>query len=352
MPSHTGLVADFETPRIATSGAFTIGVKPVPPMPPSELIEKQPPDISAGPSFLSRALTLTVASSAASSSRPLRSQSRITGTTSPSGVSTAMPTWKYCLSTRFSPVASSEALKFGNFFSAATTALIWNTSGETLRSLFSSPSFLRKASISVMSASSCWVTCGIITQLRARLAPEIFLIRDSGLDSTGPNLAKSTCGHGSRLSPVPPPAAAARGAPPCIVAFTNAATSAREIRPLRSLPLSCARSTPSSRANARTPGLACGTLSGSTCELSNGTGGDAVAVAVALVAAVAAAIAAAGAAATPPAGAAPAPSALVGGGLGWRRAAGAGAGARRRQRPLPPPRSTPPPRPRSPSRRP
>ena len=39
-----------------------------------------------------------------------------------------------------------------------------------------------------MSASSNWVTCGIITQLRARLAPEIFLIRDSGLRLDGPEL--------------------------------------------------------------------------------------------------------------------------------------------------------------------
>ena len=36
-----------------------------------------------------------------------------------------------------------------------------------------------------MSASSNCVTCGIITQLRARLAPEIFLMRDSGVVSIG-----------------------------------------------------------------------------------------------------------------------------------------------------------------------
>ncbi len=67
-----------------------------------------------------------------------------------------------------------------------------------------------------MSASSNCVTCGIITQLRARFAPEIFLIRDSGFDSTGPNFAKSTVGHGSRLSAPPPvmPAPAAPAAAP------------------------------------------------------------------------------------------------------------------------------------------
>ena len=34
MPSQTGAIFDRTTPRIATSGALTIGVKAVPPMPP------------------------------------------------------------------------------------------------------------------------------------------------------------------------------------------------------------------------------------------------------------------------------------------------------------------------------
>ena len=69
-----------------------------------------------------------------------------------------------------------------------------------------------------MSASSWWVTCGIITQLRARLGPEIFLIRESGTRSTSPYFAKSTLGHGARFRPgIPAPvavgaAAAAAGA--------------------------------------------------------------------------------------------------------------------------------------------
>ena len=49
-------------------------------------------------------------------------------------------------------------------------------------------SVTRNASRRVMSASSNCVTCGIITQLRARLAPEIFRIRDSGTASIGPEL--------------------------------------------------------------------------------------------------------------------------------------------------------------------
>src|SRR5258706_9850237 len=54
---------------------------------------------------------------------------------------------------------------------------------------------LRKVSSSVMSASSCWVTWGMETQLRCRNPPDSFLMRDSGFASTGPNFAKSTCGH-------------------------------------------------------------------------------------------------------------------------------------------------------------
>ena len=63
-----------------------------------------------------------------------------------------------------------------------------------------------------MSASSNCVTCGIMTQLRARLAPEIFLMRGSGFTSTGPNFAKSTFGQGGRLSPPPAGVAPAPGA--------------------------------------------------------------------------------------------------------------------------------------------
>ena len=56
-----------------------------------------------------------------------------------------------------------------------------------------------------MSASSLWVTCGMRTQLRARFAPEIFRIRDSGTTSTSPYLEKSIDGHGSSSSPLSPP---------------------------------------------------------------------------------------------------------------------------------------------------
>ena len=109
-----------------------------------------------------------------------------------------------------------------------------------------------------MSASSWLVTCGIITQLRCRFAAEIFLIRDSGLTSIGPNFAKSTFGQGNRSKPTPPPAGAAgetrAGADEAPIA--NAATSSFRIRPLVPVPLTRPRSTPSCRASARAPGPA------------------------------------------------------------------------------------------------
>ena len=177
-------------------------------------------------------------------------------------MSAAKPMWKYFFSVRFSPLASSEALKSGNFFSAETLAFIRKASMVSLMPAFSFSLFsaTRSASRSVMSAWSCWVTCGIIAQLRARLAPEIFLMRDSATTSVSPNLLKSTFGHGSRLSPPPAatgaPAAAGAATPPASAPLTYFCTSSLLMRPPRSLPLTWLRSTPSSRANRRTAGLA------------------------------------------------------------------------------------------------
>ena len=119
-------------------------------------------------------------------------------------------------------------------------------------------SCLRQASSSVMSASSLWVTWGIITQLRARFGAEIRWIRERCTRSTGPNFSKSTLGHGSRFSPAPEPlvgtgapAAAGAGAP-----SASRWTSSLVIRPLRPLPVTDFRLTPSSRARRRAEGLA------------------------------------------------------------------------------------------------
>ncbi|CKS71999.1 Uncharacterised protein [Mycobacterium tuberculosis] len=99
-------------------------------------------------------------------------------------------------------------LNSGNFFSAATTALMTKASIVTLTPDFSFSLLVetRKASSSVMSASSLLVTCGIITQLRCRLAPLSFLMRERSLRSTVPNLVKSTFGHGMRPRAAPSPA--------------------------------------------------------------------------------------------------------------------------------------------------
>ena len=147
------------------------------------------------------------------------------------------------------------------FFSAATLALIRNASMVTLPALpaaialaFSSLSATRSASSSVMSASSCWVTCGIIAQLRARLAPEIFWMRDSGLldraelgeIDLGPrNEVQSAAGTGrGRGPPAMPPESAA---------LTNFCTSSLPMRPPRWLPATCARGRRRVRARTTAP---------------------------------------------------------------------------------------------------
>src|SRR5256885_5799507 len=97
-------------------------------------------------------------------------------------------------------------------------------------------------------------------QLRDRLAPLIFLMRDRSLRSTGPNLAKSTLGQGSRSRPAPPPepplGAVAAWALVCTVpAMTDlvkAWMSSAVMRPLLPEPLTSSSGTPSSRANLRT----------------------------------------------------------------------------------------------------
>src|ERR1700682_5814034 len=113
-----------------------------------------------------------------------------------------------------------------------------------------------------------------MTQLRCRFAPAIFLIRDSGFTSMGPNLAKSTFGHGNRPSAAPPvddaaaPVEAADA--PLITSLTYFCTSSRRTRSLGPLPFTRDRSTPSSRARARTDGEAWAFL-----KLSLATGGAA-----------------------------------------------------------------------------
>ena len=104
-----------------------------------------------------------------------------------------------------------------------------------------------------MSASSNCVTCGMLIQLACRRGPEMRWMRDSGSVLTGPYCAKSTAGTcGAAAAGA---AADAAGAP-ASAPFTNALMSSCVMRPLKPRPVTRARSTPSSRANARTEGLA------------------------------------------------------------------------------------------------
>ncbi len=63
----------------------------MPPIPPRLEMVNVPPDMSAGPSLPSRAFAEIAPNSRDSSTMPLRSASFTTGTTSPPGVSTAIP---------------------------------------------------------------------------------------------------------------------------------------------------------------------------------------------------------------------------------------------------------------------
>ena len=165
-----------------------------------------------------------------------------------------------------------ELLNSGNFFSAATEALIRKDSIDTLTPAFSFSLLvaMRNASRSVMSASSWLVTAGIMTALRSRLAPLIFLMRDISLRSVGPNLLKSTLGHGSRSRPTPPPPAAAGAGALAVCAWVRTSPAITDLvkpwmsscvmRPLGPVPLTSASGTPSSRAYLRTDGEAWGRL--------------------------------------------------------------------------------------------
>ena len=90
-----------------------------------------------------------------------------------------------------------------------------------------------------------------MTQLRCKFGPLIFLIRESGCNSVEPNLEKSSEGHGSNDMPPPltPLVTGDADTPLRMTPFIKPCTSSNTTRPLGPLPCTCARSTPSSRAN-------------------------------------------------------------------------------------------------------
>ena len=194
---------------------------------------------------------------ATSSSRPLRSQSRITGTTSPSGVSTAMPTWKYFFSTRFSS-PSSEALKLRVLLQRRDHGLDQEHQRRDLDVLVLFAELLAEGlhlgDVGLVELRDVRdhrpvareVGAGHLVDPRARLAP-----RPRRTWRSRPAATASAAGRRHR----PPAAARAAGerAP-----SRRPARRALTMRPPRSLPRTCVRSTPSSRANTRTAGLAYG----------------------------------------------------------------------------------------------
>ncbi len=186
-------------------------------------IVKQPPCISPAVSLPSRAFLEMVVSSRDSSVMLFLFTSLNTGTTRPFGVSTATPMLMYFFSVSFWPSSDRELLKRGICSRAAATAFMMKTTGVNFTSSlrFSASAFccLRNASRSVISVLSKCVTCGIITQLRLRFAPEIFWMRPSSTSSISPNLLKSTFGQGS-MPGIPPPVEAGADSARLTASFT------------------------------------------------------------------------------------------------------------------------------------
>ncbi len=90
-------------------------------------------------------------------------------------------------------------------------------------------------------------------------------MRDISTRLIGPNFAKSTCGHAGKCEATPVDGAAALLvdlAPLAITPLTCERTSSSVMRPFGPLPCTAVSSTPSSRANLRTDGEACGFVPG------------------------------------------------------------------------------------------
>ena len=131
VPFQTGAIFERVTPRIATSGALTIGVNEVPPMPPSEEMVKVAPCMSGPFSSPLRALADSSPISFEISTMPLPSAPLMTGTTRPFGVSAAKPMFQKFLRISLSPSGWIELLTSQCAFSADTLALIRNESMVT-----------------------------------------------------------------------------------------------------------------------------------------------------------------------------------------------------------------------------
>ena len=197
------------------------------------------------------------------SNTPLRSASRTTGTTSPPGVSTATPMWKYFLRIMLSPDLSSEELNCGILPQRGDAGLDHEGEHRQLEALLLGLDGLRLAEglevgdvglvelrdVRDRDPVAVQVGPGELLDARQRLRldraelGEVDLRPRRQVERQRAALPALDRGRGAFLTARP---------------LTKPCTSACRMRPFGPLPCTRARSTPSSRANLRTEGLACG----------------------------------------------------------------------------------------------
>ena len=182
-------------------------------------------------------------------------------------MSAAKPMLKYFLRTRFSPLASSDALKSGNFCSAATRRLDQEREHRELDA---------RLLVFLVERDAQRFEVGDVGIVELRDVRDHHPVaREVGAGDL-PDARQRLGFDRAELREVRPAATAAGRAPPARAAawrapdararasarFTNAARPSCEMRPFGPLPVTCARSTPSSRANLRTEGDACAACPG------------------------------------------------------------------------------------------
>src|SRR6266702_1894490 len=233
---------------MAHSGLLMMGVPVSTPKPPTLLMVMVPPVRSATPALRSRARSLTRPISRARSRMPSMSASLTFGTSSPDGVSVAMPRFTYSLTTIWLAGSSQEEFISGYWRTAAQTALAMIASGVTRTSAAAGNAFRRARSAIRLVASTVRnsVTCGI-ENFEATIAAAICL----RVPVTG--MVRSTRSRDTRAT------AAAAGASSGSGSVSSArSTSSRVMRPSLPVPSSSARSMPRSLAYLRTGGVAIG----------------------------------------------------------------------------------------------
>ena len=181
-----------------------IGVNAVPPIPPRLEMVKLPPCMSAAPSLPSRALAASSPVSRAIWARLSGQHFFSTGTTSPFGVSAAKTDVVILVSAQTVAIKRARALKLGELLQRRHAGLgLRNASGVSFprppRSPALRPFCLRKASISVISASSNWGDVRNHRPVARQIGAGQFLDAAARLAFNQAELAEvEFCGHGSR----------------------------------------------------------------------------------------------------------------------------------------------------------